>query len=268
MLLRLPHELDDPGNRGVLARASDLHMQQAVAVDSPRVDLFPLALVARYRFAGDRTFIHARLSALDQAVGGDPLARANHDDVAGNQLFDCYLDLLAVTQQHRLVRQLLDKAMDRGCCPARGIGLQAFADEHDEHRLGCHQILADGECRQRGDADRQIGGDLLLHQIADGVVEGFVAGEERQQNRRIDGDAGERNRNRREQVRRVQQQQQPDECREADVLDALAAVPVDRMVFANNVQCLFKIAEQASGTIAAGESAPSNASRIQSPERK
>ena len=120
--------------------------------------------------------------------------------------------------------------MNRGFGASGGVGLEALADEHDEHRLGGGQVFADAQGGDSRDADRQVGGDAFFEELADGAGERPIARDESQEDRRIDSE------DRREQPSNVKEEKDADCRRKADVLDPLPRVPVDGMVFANDVQ--------------------------------
>ena len=201
-----------------------------MAVERTRVDLVGLGLVARNRLARDRALIDARLACFDQPVGRDTLPGAHDHEVAGRQLLDGDFQLLALAKHARAAGQALDELVDGGFGSSGRVGLEALAHQHDEHGLGADQVFADGQRCHRGDADRQVGRDTLLEQLADGALEGLVPGQQRQDDRCIDAqDVAE-------QTREVEQQKQPDRDGEADILHALARVFIDRVVFANDVQ--------------------------------
>ena len=210
---------------------ADANMQQAVAVQGAGIDIISLGLVTRDGLAGDRAFVDARLAAQDNAVGRDAFSGAHDNGVAGDEVLNRDIHFFTVAQHSRPVRQLLDELVDRGLGASRGVGFQPLADKHDEHRLGGGQILAHGKGGRGGDADRQVCGDALLEQLADRAGKCSIPRKQSQEDCRVDPQ------DRREQPCDVEQKQDADGRREADVFDPLPRVPVDGMVFANDVQC-------------------------------
>ena len=128
-----------------------------------------------------------------------------------------------------MARKLVHEAVDRRLGASGGPGLQPLADEHDEHGLGGGQVLAHQRRRHGRDDDRQVGRDLALEQVGDGLVERFVAGDQREEQRCVNAQE------RVEDAQEVEQQQDAHRRGEAEVLHARASVPVDRMIFADDV---------------------------------
>ena len=84
----------------------------------------------------------------NDAVGGDALARADGNHVAGLQVFDVYFHLDTVAQQPRVVRHRLDKSLDGGFGPSGCVAFKPFADQHDEHRFGGGKVFAYASSRR------------------------------------------------------------------------------------------------------------------------
>ncbi len=110
--------------------------------------------------------------------------------------------------------------MNRGGGAAGCVGLQAFAHQHDEHRLGRGQILADHQRGDHCDADGQVGGDFFFEQRGDRIEKNPVAGEYSKDSRRVDAEDGA------EVAGEIQQQQDADEGCEAEVTNALGTLRV------------------------------------------
>ena len=123
---------------------------------------------------------------LNHAVGGDALARPHDDDIARDQLRGVDFDFRAVAEHARTPRKLLDEALDGGVRAPGGVAFQRFADQHDEHGFGGRQVLPGCQRRDDRDADRQVGRDLPLQQSGDGGEESPIAGDQREDGRRID----------------------------------------------------------------------------------
>ena len=113
------HQVNEPRQRGLLGGIGHPDVEQAVTVQGARKYLVPLALVAGHGFSRDRALVDRRLAPLDRAIGGDALAGAHHDQVAGLQVLDMDFDLLAIAQHAGLVGQLVHEAMDRPVRSAR-----------------------------------------------------------------------------------------------------------------------------------------------------
>ena len=128
----------------------------------------------------------------NHAVRGYALARPHQHDVARDQLRGVDFDFHAVAKHAGMPRKLLHETLDSGVRAPRGVAFQGFADQHDEHGFGGRQILSGCQCRDHRHANRQVRGDLTLQQSGDGGEERSIAGNQRQNSRRIDaGDGGE-----------------------------------------------------------------------------
>ena len=82
------------------------------------------------------TDIHGRPAVADHAIGGDPAARLDHDDVAHLQLRGQDALFLPVAQQPAAARTDLDDAADGPLGAVEGEPFQTFAEHADEHDLG------------------------------------------------------------------------------------------------------------------------------------
>ena len=138
-------------------------------------------------------------------------------------------DLLAIAQHAGMVGQLVHEAVDRPFGPPGGPGLQALAEEHDEHGLGGRQVFSDRQGRARRYDDREVCRDLALEELGNGPVKGLVARQHREEDRCVDSKQGI------EDAEQVQQQQDADDNREPYVLDLLAAVAIYRMVLGDDM---------------------------------
>ncbi len=83
--------------------------------------------------------------------------------------------------------------MDSGRGAAGRVGLQPFADQHDEHGLGSRQILTDGQRGDDRDTNGEVGRDVALEQGGDGVAEDPIATENGQDGGGIDSENGGEN---------------------------------------------------------------------------
>ena len=187
-------------------------------------DRFSFCVVDRDGFPGDGALIHRSLTSVDHSIGGDAFPRPDDHLIPDHQRFDRDFDFLAVAENPRPAGKLFNKTMDLPFGAPRGVSLKPLAEQHDEHRLGRGGILAHRKGGDRGDHDREIGRDLAVHQSADGVEEGLIAGEKGEDDRGVDPQ------DLRENPGDIQQEQDANERCIADVLDPFARVLVDGVV--------------------------------------
>ncbi len=125
----------------------------------------------------------------------------------GNERRGVHFFLAPVPQQPRDARQLRHKALDGRFGAPGGEGLQTLAHHDDEHGFGGGQVLAHGKRRDHSDAESHIRRDGLFEQRGDGVIEGFVPGQQSDDDGRIEPEDGFEN------AGKIQKQQQAYERR-------------------------------------------------------
>ena len=86
--LRVGDEPGDLGERGVAADLRRAHDQAAAGVDGRAGDLVAGLLLDRHGLAGEQRLVDRARALLDDAVGGDLLARADDEAVAERELLD------------------------------------------------------------------------------------------------------------------------------------------------------------------------------------
>ena len=157
--LRLRDQRDDARKDRVVAHRLDPQAQRGGAVD--RAPRHPLARAADRgdRLARQHRFVDRPAAFGDDAIDGDPLARAQMHDVARAQLGHRQLDRAAGALDQRGGRRQLDQVADRLACPAARPRLEPAAqqDQRDDDR-GRLVIdvarLGRQDPRQEGRADR------------------------------------------------------------------------------------------------------------------
>ena len=155
------HQTDHPGQGGVLADGRGPDIDVAVDGDGARGHRVAHSLGNGAALAGYKRLVHLRLAAHDLAVGGDPVPRPAHDDVAGHEVPGRALGHASVRRPHqgRVGLQVQQFPDGRGRA-ALGARLQMLADHHqrDDERRGLevqmrlvpegdHLMDAEGECR-------------------------------------------------------------------------------------------------------------------------
>ena len=186
MVAGLLDQMDQLGQGRIVPGIGHADMQQAVAVDRAREHLVVPRLIARHGLARDGALVHGRFALDDDAIRRNALAGAHDDDVIRQEVFYVDFDLGTVLQYPRVMRELVDEPVDRALRSPGGPGLQALAEQHDEHRFGGGEVLADSQRRERRDDDREIRRDLAIQQLGDRPVERLVAGEDREDDRGVD----------------------------------------------------------------------------------
>jgi hypothetical protein len=184
-LLRLPHQFHHPGQRGLLTRARHPNAQQPTAIERARVDFIPLGLLAGQRLAGDGAFVDGRTAVHDLAIRGQSLAGAHQDQIAFYQRGGVHVLFHALAQPPCAARHLLYEALDCGGGAARRVRLQSLAHQHDEHGLRRGQVLSDRKRRDHRDTQRDVRRDTPLQQRRNRVVEGLIAGQQRDGDGRV-----------------------------------------------------------------------------------
>ena len=129
-------------SRTIWARAVSAPTRVARTVSTPLV--FTVApghrianrLLDRHRLAGEHGLVDRAGAGHHLAVGGDLLARADAEQVAGHHLLDRDHDLLVVPHHPGLLGPQLEQGPDRLAGPALGPGLEVAAEDHegDDHR--------------------------------------------------------------------------------------------------------------------------------------
>ena len=127
--------LDQPrhlGQLGVGADPGGPDDQPAAGVDGRADDRVAGADLDRHGLAGEHGGVDRGGALLDHAVGGDLLARADHEPVADGELLDRDPLLGAVAQHRDVLGAQLEQRAQRGAGAALGAGLEVAAGQ-DEH---------------------------------------------------------------------------------------------------------------------------------------
>ena len=127
--------LDEPGDlrqRGVGADPGRLDDEAAAGVDRRAGDRVAGADLDRHGLAGEQRGVDRRRAVVDDAVGGDLLARAHDEAVADGELVDRDARLVAVAEHGDVLGAELEQRAQGGAGAALGPGLEVAAGE-DEH---------------------------------------------------------------------------------------------------------------------------------------
>jgi hypothetical protein len=156
--------LDDPRERRVAAGAGDADRQRAAVVLGAAVDRRAGLLVDRQALAGQHRLVDRGAAAHDLAVAGDPLARADEHEVAGDERLDRHVLLELAADPAGGPRRERDQAADRvGQAPA-GPRLHQLAEQDEaQDRRGCLEVqvrqravLRVREQARRDEGDRRV----------------------------------------------------------------------------------------------------------------
>ena len=166
--LRVLHQMDHLGERGVLADRSGLDVDEAVDVDGASRDRIAWAFGDGIALAGDEGFVHVGLAAHDLAVGGDAVAWAAGDHIADHEFAArAFLDA-AVRQAHqRGVRLQIQQFLNGRRGAALGSRFEVLAEHHqgddDRRRLEIEMRLV-AERQQLVEAVEERGAGAQGHQ--------------------------------------------------------------------------------------------------------
>ena len=120
--------LGDLGQRRVGADLRRPHDQPPAGVDGRTRDLGSGLDLDRHGLAGEHAHVDGRDALLDDAVGGDLLARADDEPVADGELLDRHAPLGAVGVEHRhVLRAELQQRLQGGAGAALRAGLEVAA---------------------------------------------------------------------------------------------------------------------------------------------
>jgi hypothetical protein len=131
--LRLLDEVDDAGQRGVVATARDADDQGAMAVDGPGEHLVAHGLLHRDGLAGDRGLVHIRAPVQHRSVERQPLAGADQHPLSGRHAveWDHALDL--AIGDAGLGRRQVQQRSDGGARTLHAARLEPLRDGEEEH---------------------------------------------------------------------------------------------------------------------------------------
>ena len=131
--------LDEPGDLGQLGVGADPggpHDEPAAGVDGGTGDGVAGADLDGHRLAGEQRGVDGRRAVLDDAVGGDLLARAHDEAVADGELVDRDAHLGAVAEHGDVLGAELEQRPQRGAGAALGPGLEVAAGEDERRHAG------------------------------------------------------------------------------------------------------------------------------------
>ena len=130
--LRVGDQARDLRERGVAADAGGADDEAPAGVDGRAGDFGAGADLDGDRLAGEHAHVDGRVAVLDGAVGGDLLAGADDEAVAGLQLLDRDAALAAVGVEDRdVLGAELEQRLQRGAGAALGARLEVAAGEDE-----------------------------------------------------------------------------------------------------------------------------------------
>ena len=157
-LLGVLHQRQHLPEGGVLARMGNLDAQQAVEIQRSAEDRHSGADLRRDRFAGNGRHVEAGITGEDLPIGGNLIARANLNHVAGAQLLaaDIFQRSVLAQASRSAVRQLAQPG--DGLAGSHDAALfQNMAENHDHRQQrGGHQIAQRPRAQHR-QHDQQVG---------------------------------------------------------------------------------------------------------------
>ena len=146
--------------------------QDPIAIDGSREDGVAGTLVHRHRLAGHWRLVHGRVALGDLAVGRQPLAGLDDDNVAAQQFLNRDFDLRAVAAHQRRLRRQIGQRFDRPARPVHRRMFQGVAEtEQEEQQRAFGPVPQRRGPRRR---DQHEGVDIeafrpqALHRIAHG----------------------------------------------------------------------------------------------------
>ncbi len=131
--------LDEAGDLGQLGVGADPrrpHDEPAAGVDGGTGDGVARPDLDRHRLAGEQRGVDRRRAVLDDAVGGDLLARPHDEAVADGELLDRDALLDAVAEDGDVLGAELEQRPQRGAGAALGPGLEVAAGEDERRDAG------------------------------------------------------------------------------------------------------------------------------------
>ena len=134
--LCLGDEALDAGQRGVLAHPVDADAQRRVGRHRAGDHAIALTARDRPRLAGDHRLVHVRRPVDDLAVGRNPGARPDQDDIARSQRRDRHRLDRPVPDALGLVGQQLGERLQRPARLADRPHLQPVPEQHDHDQRG------------------------------------------------------------------------------------------------------------------------------------
>ena len=135
-VLRLLHQRDDLGQRGVGADLGGPDPQRAVGVDGRADDLAARGLVHRQALPGDHRLVDLGLAVLDDAVDRDLRAGPDQQQVPGDDLGGGHLDLAAVAEHDRPGWGEVEQRPDGVVGAAAGAHLEPVPEQHERGQHG------------------------------------------------------------------------------------------------------------------------------------
>src|SRR3546814_8447990 len=149
---RVFHFADDLVQKAAFADSHDLHQQGSSAIDRAADDAITFLLPDRDRLAGYEGLIDRRVSAQDFAIHGNAFAGTDAHAVAGPDILDRQIKLLALAFHARGFRLKVEEAL-------HGLRTARFDDQREPFRedvIG-RDHHRDGEERRRRIAGRRKG---------------------------------------------------------------------------------------------------------------
>ena len=157
-------DVHDPGQGVVLGGGGDLDLQHSGAVDGAGVDGVPDPGLDRDGLAGEGGDVQGGAAGADDAVGGDPFAWPDQEQVADREVGGGHGDLGAVAQDGGLGRDQGEQRTQAAAGAGHRVLLQALADGVEEgERCGLGD-LAEDDRADRGDRHQGADADLALGQ--------------------------------------------------------------------------------------------------------
>ena len=184
------HQLQDPGDGGLLAGLRHLDAEKPRLVDAAAEDLVPAVHVPGHGLAGESGGIQGGAALGDGAVQRHPLAGLHHDGLAHGHVLHVHLFDVTVPFHEGGVRPQVHQLADGGPGAVHGHILEeltGLVEEHDEDGLG----VVPGAVGAHGGESHQevLVKDLAVDDAKDGLAQHVVADDE--EGDQVEGPDGE-----------------------------------------------------------------------------
>ena len=156
--LRFLDELRDAGEGGLFSDARGLDHHASFLVERGAEDPVSRPLVHRKRLAGEHALVEGGASLHDGSVGGNLLARPDHQQITRQELLRGHGDLVAFSEHARLLFAELEQARDRlrGATPCARLQEAPGQDQGDDHG---RRVEEDRLAHRQGPERVQVGGE-------------------------------------------------------------------------------------------------------------
>ena len=154
--LRLLYELNHAREDGLTRATSHGDAQRAVSVDRACEDVVADTLVDGHGLARDRGLVDRGRPIDDRAIGRDPLARPDDDDLADRDCLRAHALLSAVSCHDRILRVDRHEGLDVALRPRARVALERPARREDEDEQCAVEPVPDERSAEGGDDHQEV----------------------------------------------------------------------------------------------------------------